>query len=131
MRATRRRFGGGAWWSAGACGPPTISGNDRQRREGDEPRRSTAGPGDHAAATVVAEPKVEPGDTPLFNGKDLTGWNYKGDKTDLKGKAETPDRRFEVKDGALVANAKDAAGKGGIKDLYTNQQFEKDFNLKL
>jgi hypothetical protein len=84
-----------------------------------------------AAATGRAQepPKVEEGFTPLFNGKDLTGWRYKKDPLD--GKTDTADGRFEVKDGVIVANAKDNKSKGGIKDLYTVKNFAKDFILRL
>jgi hypothetical protein len=76
--------------------------------------------------------KPEPGYTSLFNGKDLTGWTYKpAPKEDLAGKTVTPDGRIEVKDGIIVVHAKDKAGKGGIKDLYTTKEFNKDFHLKL
>jgi len=82
--------------------------------------------------TAADDFKVEEGFQPLFNGKDLTGWLYPGKKgMALDGKTETPDKRFEVKDGVVVANAKDASGKGGIKDLYTVKEFDKDFILKL
>src|SRR5215469_15848497 len=82
--------------------------------------------------TAADDFKVEEGFQPLFNGKDLTGWQYPGKKgMALDGKPETPDKRFEVKDGVVVANAKDASGKGGIKDLYTVKEFDKDFILKL
>lgn len=70
--------------------------------------------------------KVEPGYTSLFNGKDLTGWVYKGSKDKLDGKTETSDKRFTVENGVIVAQE----GKG-IKDLYTVAEFNKDFNLKL
>jgi len=76
--------------------------------------------------------KPEAGFTSLFNGKDLTGWVYKpSPKDDLAGKTETPDGRIEVKDGIIVVNAKDKNDKGGIKDLYTKKEFDKDFHLKL
>jgi hypothetical protein len=61
---------------------------------------------------------------PLFNGKDLTGWTY--DKKPLAGKTETPDKRFQVVDGVIVANE----GKG-IKELATAREFDTDFQLKL
>jgi hypothetical protein len=68
----------------------------------------------------------EEGFTQLFNGKDLTGWVYNGQKGEsMDGKTETPDKRFEVKDGIIVANI----GKG-IRDLYTKQQYNKDFVFK-
>jgi hypothetical protein len=76
--------------------------------------------------------KVEPGYTSLFDGKDLTGWRYPGKKgKTLEGQTETPDRRIEVKDGVIIVHAKDAKGKGGIRDLYTVREFDTDFILKL
>ena len=74
-------------------------------------------------------PGAEEGYTVLFNGKDLTGWKY--NNKPLDGKTETPDRRIEVKDGAIVMNEKDERGRGGIRDLYTVKTFNKDFHLKL
>ncbi len=74
-------------------------------------------------------PQAEDGFTPLFNGKDLTGWKYGNEVLD--GKTETADKRFQVVEGLIVAQEKDAAGKGGIKDLYTVPSFDKDFQLKL
>jgi hypothetical protein len=84
-------------------------------------------------STVRADDfKVEEGYKSLFNGKDLTGWRYSGMKgKPLDGKTETPDGRIEVKDGIIVVNEKDSAGKGGIKDLYTVEDFGTDFHLKL
>jgi hypothetical protein len=75
--------------------------------------------------------KVEEGFQSLFNGKDLTGWQYPGKKGKALDGTETPDKRFEVKDGIIVANARDASGKGGIKDLYTVKEYARDFILKL
>ncbi|MGE3803898.1 MAG: DUF1080 domain-containing protein [Gemmataceae bacterium] len=84
------------------------------------------------SGTGLAQDKTEPGFTSLFNGKDLTGWHYPGQKGELlDGKAATPDGRIEVKDGAIVMNAKDSKGKGGIKDLYTDKVFDKDFVLRV
>src|SRR5262249_598139 len=68
----------------------------------------------------------------LFNGTDLTGWRYPGSKgEEMAGKTATPDGRIEVKDGVIVMNEKDAKGKGGIKDLYTAREYNKNFHLKL
>ncbi|MCS7160588.1 MAG: DUF1080 domain-containing protein [Gemmatales bacterium] len=68
----------------------------------------------------------------LFNGKDLTGWVYPGQKgKPLDGMTETPDGRIRVREGIIFVEAKDKAGKGGIRDLYTVQSFDKDFHLQL
>ena len=76
--------------------------------------------------------KYEDGYEVLFNGKDLTGWVYKpAAKVSLAGKTETPDKRFQIVNGAIVANEKDEKGKGGIKNLFTTKVFDKDFILKL
>lgn len=76
--------------------------------------------------------KVEEGYTSLFNGKDLTGWRYTPmPKASLDGQVETPDGRIKVENGVIVVHEKDSKGKGGIKDLYTTQNFPKNFNLKL
>jgi hypothetical protein len=85
-----------------------------------------------ALAARADEGKAGAGFRSLFNGKDLSGWRYPGKKgKPLDAVTATPDRRFEVKDGAIVANAKDSAGKGGVKDLYTADDFNKDFQVKL
>jgi hypothetical protein len=78
-----------------------------------------------------ADFKPEEGYTSLFSGKDLTGWRYGKQGPALEGATATADKRVEVKDDAIVMNAKDAAGKGGIKDVYTVKEFDKDFHLKL
>src|SRR5262249_44784039 len=75
--------------------------------------------------------RPEPGFTSLFNGKDLTGWTYKGHKGSLDGKTESPDGRVAVEGGVIVMRAKDKDGKGGIKVLETAQKFPKPFHLRL
>ncbi len=71
--------------------------------------------------------KPEKGYKSLFNGKDLTGWKVgKNGKEALDGKTEAAAGRFQVKDGILVVNV----GRG-VKDLYTVQDFNSDFHLKL
>ncbi|HEY2784111.1 MAG TPA: DUF1080 domain-containing protein [Fimbriiglobus sp.] len=62
---------------------------------------------------------------PLFNGKDLTGWQYKGGAK-FDGKTESDDRRYTAKDGILTVNP----GKG-IRQLWTTAEFPKDFELTL
>lgn len=79
------------------------------------------------APLAAADDKAKPDDgfTPLFNGKDLTGWGYKsGAKFD--GKTESDDKRYTAKDGTIVVNP----GKG-IAQLWTTAQFPKDFELRL
>jgi hypothetical protein len=75
--------------------------------------------------------KPEEGFTALFNGKDLTGWRYKGSKEALEGKTETGDGRVQVINGVITMMEKDNKGKGGIKDLYTIRNWPKAFHLKL
>jgi hypothetical protein len=74
----------------------------------------------------AADDKPEPGFTPLFNGKDLTGWKMaKGDES-LDGKAEAAGGRFKVKDGKLVI---DPSVKGDVT-INTAKQFGKDVVIK-
>lgn len=83
---------------------------------------------------AAADFKIEEGFVSLFNGKDLTGWKY-GDVPPkmrpptevLDGKTESSDKRFEAKDGFIVANI----GKGPNMAIYTAKDFDKDFQLKL
>lgn len=97
-----------------------------------QPLRLWLVPGLLLGATLLADSGTaadtkEEGFTSLFNGKDLTGWRYPGAKGQpLDGRTETPDKRFEVADGVIVANP----GKG-IRDLYTVKPYDKDFHLKL
>src|SRR5262245_9784734 len=85
-----------------------------------------------SAGARADEFTLEPGYRSLFNGKDLSGWKYgRGKSPALDGKMTTPDGRFEVKDGIIIANEKDVNGKGGIKDLFTVEDFGKGFHLKL
>jgi hypothetical protein len=78
-----------------------------------------------SAAMAADEPKDEPGTVRLFNGKDLTGWGYKGGEK-FDGKKEASDGRYTAKDGMIVVNP----GKG-IKQLWTTAEFPKDFELRL
>jgi hypothetical protein len=84
-----------------------------------------------AAGQAGGGQKKEEGYTSLFNGKDFTGWTYKGSKESLEGKTATPDDRMTVDAGTIVVHAKGTKGKGGIKDLNTLKVFDKDFILKL
>ncbi len=68
--------------------------------------------------------KPEPGFTPLFTGDTLDGWKLKGEALD--GKTEAANKRFAVKDSALVIDPK---VKGDLK-LETAKEFEGDVHLK-
>jgi hypothetical protein len=84
-----------------------------------------------AGARAGDDFKPEEGFTSLFNGKDLTGWRYKGSKEDLAGKAETADARVAVENGVIVMREKDSKGKGGIRELATVKDWPKGFHLRL
>lgn len=74
--------------------------------------------------------KVEPGFTPLFNGKDLTGWKTKGSKDkpgdSLDGKTTAFDGRFVVKDGEIVIDPKVK----GDRYIETAKEYAGDVTVK-
>ncbi len=70
----------------------------------------------------------EPGFTSLFNGRDLAGWTYEGG-SDLKGRAETKDGRYVVRNGRLVVAV--AHTVRDYKGLWTTRRFPRDFVLKI
>jgi hypothetical protein len=80
----------------------------------------------------AGEDKLEEGFVALFNGKDLSGWEYGSvppvkkppPREKLEGKTQTSDAVFFVKDGLLIASGKK------IKALYTAKQYNTDFRLK-
>lgn len=71
--------------------------------------------------SVFAGDKAEPGYTPLFNGKDLTGWQPRGKKDSLAGKTEAFDGRFKVDNGVLVYVYKDKIK--GDRYIETTKEF--------
>lgn len=81
---------------------------------------------------LAADPKADEGFTPLFNGKDLSGWQIAANKDKDKGgesldkKTESPTKRYVVKDGVIVIDPK---VKGDLV-LLTDKKFEKDAHLK-
>ena len=79
-------------------------------------------------ACCAGELAPQDGFTPLFNGKDLTGWGYKkeGKVETFDGKTEASDGRYSAKDNMIVVNP----GKG-IAQLWTAKEFPKDFELRL
>jgi hypothetical protein len=84
------------------------------------------------AADTADDFKPEEGFTSLFNGKDLTGWEYgpvpvakKPIIEKLDGKTATKDAVFEVGEGVIVASGK------RVMALYTAREYNQDFQLKL
>ena len=77
----------------------------------------------------AAEAPLEPGFVSLFNGKDLTGWGYSAAEN-FDGKTEASDGRYTAKDGMLVVNPH-KEGTPRLRQLWTTQQFPKDFELRL
>jgi hypothetical protein len=67
-----------------------------------------------------AQPKVEPGFTSLFNGKDLTGWVY-GKRAN--GAENKSGKGYQVEDGVIFSTKED----GG--NLYTEKEYS-DFVLR-
>lgn len=82
--------------------------------------------------TTAAEVQPEEGFVSLFNGKDLSGWEYGAvppvknppPREKVEGKTQTSDGVFFVKEGLLVASGKK------IRALYTAKEYNKDFRLK-
>ncbi len=76
----------------------------------------------------------EPGYVALFNGKDLTGWQYKASATTTSGvfdgKTESYDARYTVANGVITVHDRDRATQP-IRQLYTVEKFSGDFELKL
>jgi hypothetical protein len=79
-----------------------------------------------------AEDATEEGFTSLFNGKDLSGWEYgpvpvtkKPIIEKLEGASATKDKVFEISDGLIVASGKK------VMALYTAKEYNKDFVFKL
>jgi lysophospholipase L1-like esterase len=71
---------------------------------------------------------VEPGFTPLFNGRDLTGWRY-ADGPAFDGLTASPDGRYVARNGRLVVTASRAPR--AITKLWTAREFPRDFTLRL
>ena len=90
--------------------------------------------GAFALAAEKDDFKLEPGFISLYNGKDLTGWGYRDkDQKILEsfdGKTDASDKRYTAKPGILVVNPH-VEGTARFRQLYTVQEFPKNFHLKL
>ena len=76
----------------------------------------------------------EPGFVSLFNGKDLTGWGFRGktgtsDSTPFDGKTMSPDGRYVAIHGRLVVTTPSEGSR--IQQLWTTKEFPTNFVLKL
>ena len=78
--------------------------------------------------------KMEPGFVNLFNGKDLTGWGFRNQRTQEKiaafdGKKTSNDGRYVAINGRLVVTTPPEGRR--IQQLWTTKEFPKNFILKL
>ncbi len=71
----------------------------------------------------------DPGFISLYNGKDLTGWQYGSDDR-FDGKTESSDGRYTAKGDSIVVNPQKEGGQH-LRQMWTTQKFPKDFILKL
>ena len=78
--------------------------------------------------------KIEAGFVSLFNGKDLTGWGFRNQKTQKKtatfdGKSASNDGRYRAINGRLVVTTPPEGRR--VQQLWTTREFPKNFILKL
>jgi lysophospholipase L1-like esterase len=76
----------------------------------------------------------EAGFVSLFNGRDLTGWGFRDSKTlekkeSFDGKTASGDGRYVAKNGRLIVTTPPEGRR--IQQLWTTQEFPKNFTLKL
>ena len=72
--------------------------------------------------------QLEPGFTSLFNGKDLTGWTFKGGQP-FDGKTRSSDQRYYAINGRLVVTTPPEGSK--LAQLWSVREFPRDFTLRL
>jgi lysophospholipase L1-like esterase len=78
--------------------------------------------------------KMEPGFVSLFNGRDLTGWGFRNQKTQEKlatfdGKKASNDGRYVAINDRLVVTTPPEGRR--VQQLWTTREFPKNFILKL
>ena len=78
--------------------------------------------------------KLEPGAISLFNGRDLTGWGFRDQKTQEKqasfdGQVASTDGRYVAKHGRLIIMTPPEGRRGA--QIWTTREFPKNFTLKL
>jgi hypothetical protein len=74
--------------------------------------------------------KADAGFVSLYNGKDLTGWQY-DDADKFDGKKEASDGRYTAKGDTIVVNPLNPDKGPRLRQMWTAQKFPKDFTLKL
>lgn len=72
--------------------------------------------------------QLEPGFVSIFNGRDLSGWQFKGGAP-FEGQARSSDRRYAAIHGRLVVTTPSEGSK--IGQLWTVREFPRDFTLRL
>ncbi|MFZ4732653.1 MAG: GDSL-type esterase/lipase family protein [Pirellulales bacterium] len=70
----------------------------------------------------------------LFNGRDLTGWGYREQKSqarhlDLDGRQSSPDGRYVAKHGRIVVTTPPEGRR--VEQLWTTREFPGNFELRL
>jgi hypothetical protein len=87
------------------------------------------------AGSLLHAGEPDGGFTTLYNGKDLTGWGYRDKEQKIlesfDGKLEASDGRYTAKQEILVVNKHDPAKGPRLRQLWTTQEFPKNFILKL
>ena len=78
--------------------------------------------------------KPEPGFESLFNGKDLTGWGFRDQKTMEKqatfdGMITSSDGRYVAKHGRIVVTTPPEGRR--VQQMWTTREFPKNFTMKL
>jgi len=80
---------------------------------------------------VESEPdgwQPEAGFSSLFNGRDLTGWTFKGGEP-FDGQARSSDQRYWARNGRLVVTTPPEGSR--LAQLWTVREFPGDFTLRL
>jgi len=84
------------------------------------------------SGTTASSWKPDAGFTSLFNGRDLSGWEYRGaDAGVFDGLGQSSDARYTVADGIIKTKDRDLTKKEPIRQLSTVRTFTGDMVIKL
>lgn len=77
---------------------------------------------------------LEPGAISLFNGKDLTGWGFRDQKTlvvqeNFDGRQTSSDGRYVAKHGRIIVTTPPEGRR--VQQIWSSREFPKNFTLKL